>query len=367
MKNLPVKAQGRVVPAPTQIEVLPYASSAVARELCAWFDSPDFSPVSHTGPLASLRTAQQQSAYSAKLAFSFDPDIRTGDAVRTILAFLHSIVSRNTAGILQDIDTEFLHDFRVATRRARSLLGQLPDVFSSSVTKGLRKDLAFLGSLTNRLRDLDVFLLQETDYLAALSSDMRPAIESLFGAVRYERFAAYHRLVKALETKKCATILRRWQDVAMDTKAIGPLAKRSIIKVARKRIRGQCRQVVSQTQPEALKDCDPQQLHRLRIECKKLRYLFEFFVSVFPNETTTKAIQRLRGLQDVLGDLHDLEVQRQMLRDFASLAPEAPNQMHITDRAVEALIAVFEERQMTLRTRVSDLFAEFATEAAPWS
>ena len=57
-----------------------------------------------------------------------------------------------------------------------------------------------MGSLTNHLRDLDVLLLQQADYLAAVPPDLRPDMEPLFRAVQQERYATHHRLVEALNT-----------------------------------------------------------------------------------------------------------------------------------------------------------------------
>ena len=276
------KDQGHIVPFPTQIEVSPYAGSGVAGELCAWLDSLSLTPVAHSGPLATLHRAQQANAYSAKLAFRFDPAMRADSAVRTILAFLLHIVRQNRPGILHDIDTEFLHDFRVAIRRARSLLGQLPDVLPARLTKHLRKDLSFLGSLTNHLRDLDVLLLQQVDYLATLPPELRPDIAPLFRAVRYERCATHHRLVEALNSEQYETRLRRWETAATDTKATGPRAEHKLGKLVRKCIRKQCRRVITLIPSDALKESDPQRLHRLRVECKKLRYLFEFLPAHSP-------------------------------------------------------------------------------------
>ena len=359
------KDYGRLVPLPTQVEVSAYAESAGG--LCAWLDSLGLTPVCPSGPLATLYTVQQARAYSAKLAFGFEPDMRADSAVRTILAFLLGIVRQNRSGILHDIDTEFLHDSRVAVRRARSLLGQLPKVLPARSTKQLRTELSLLGSLTNHLRDLDVLLLQQADYLAALPPELRPDMEPLFLAVRHKRSAAQHRLVEALNTRQHEAILERWESAATNTKARGPQADRKLAKLVRKSIRRQCQQVITPIPPDALKDSTPEQLHRLRIACKKLRYLFEFFASAFPEEMTTEPIRRLRTLQDVLGQLNDLAVQQHMLRALARAVPGAPDQRQRTDRAIDLLTQTFENQQEQLRAEVHTTFTDFSATVASWS
>jgi len=74
----------------------------------------------------------------------------------------------NEVNIEKDLDTEFLHDFRVAIRRTRSALGQIKNVFPMRTTNRFKKDFAFVGELSNQLRDLDVYLLKEDTYKTML-------------------------------------------------------------------------------------------------------------------------------------------------------------------------------------------------------
>ena len=55
--------------------------------------------------------------YSSKIAVQLEPARRADAATKILLRFLLTIMQQNEAGIKQDIDTEFLHDFRVAVRR----------------------------------------------------------------------------------------------------------------------------------------------------------------------------------------------------------------------------------------------------------
>ena len=57
--------------------------------------------------------------------------------------------------------------------------------------------------------------------------------------------------------------------------------------------------------------------HRLRIECKKLRYLLEMFRSLFPKARAREVIGTLKALQRTLGDLNDVAVHAPMLEQMA--------------------------------------------------
>src|SRR5262245_13056850 len=107
--------------------------------------------------------------------------------------------------------------------------------------------------MTNRVRDLDVYLLHQECYTALLPAQVRPDIR--------------------LRSQTYADILCRWeafltQPPVEDASAAN--ASRPIIAVARKRIRRRCRRVV-QLGTDLLADTDSQRLHALRIACKKLR------------------------------------------------------------------------------------------------
>ena len=60
------------------------------------------------------------------------------EAGRAIHRLLLDTVLRNEDGVRRDLDTEFLHDFRVATRRARCALAEMKRVFPAETVQFLR-------------------------------------------------------------------------------------------------------------------------------------------------------------------------------------------------------------------------------------
>jgi len=64
-----------------------------------------------------------------------------------------------------------------------------------------------------------------------------------------------------------------------------------------------------------LPNASVEQLHALRLECKKLRYTVEFFREVLGPEGTS-VINDLKSFQDHLGDLHDAQVATRILSAF---------------------------------------------------
>ena len=50
-------------------------------------------------------------------------------------------------------------------------------------------------------------------------------------------------------------------------------------------------------------------VHKVRIECKKLRYLLEYFAPLYIDNNHKKNVARLKSLQDKLGDFNDSSTQ----------------------------------------------------------
>ena len=63
------------------------------------------------------------------------------------------------------------------------------------------------------------------------------------------------------------------------------------------------------------------ELHDMRIACKRLRYLLEIFGVAFTADLEPY-IDRVKGLQDLLGEIHDRDVQVPALRDHLAWLEE---------------------------------------------
>ncbi|HYB48413.1 MAG TPA: CHAD domain-containing protein, partial [Streptosporangiaceae bacterium] len=80
-------------------------------------------------------------------------------AVARLLLRLLDTLELNIDGVLRDIDTEFLHDLRVAVRRTRSAIKLLGEVLPDDLAAHYAAEFKWLGDLTTPTRDLDVHLL----------------------------------------------------------------------------------------------------------------------------------------------------------------------------------------------------------------
>ena len=108
-------------------------------------------------------------------------------------------------------------------------------------------------------------------------------------------------------------------------------------------------------------DSPPERLHRLRIDCKKLRYLLEFFAALYPKDDVRPLIDALKKLQDNLGDFNDLAVERDLLgRYLGRLSDEGGDAAAEGREAATRLIAGLHEKQAATRAAFRKKFDAFS-------
>jgi CHAD domain-containing protein len=286
------------------------------------------------------------SGTSSKLGVSLVPGQPAGAAARVVLARTHAIAEANLPGTLADVDSEFLHDLRVAVRRARSLLRQLKAVFPETPLERLREELKRIQQITGELRDLDVQLLDFQDY------EDREALAPLHAVLVAHRARALTAMRSALSAKRTAGALQAWAELEPleDTPPVEQVAGERIGKVYRRMVRI----------GGAIGDDSPHEaLHDLRKVGKELRYLLEFFGGLFSPEEVRPMIKALKALQDVLGRFQDFEVQADTLRGLTAevgAQPGGPEGL----LAMGALIDRLAREQHRARAEFAAQFAEFS-------
>lgn len=300
--------------------------------------------------------------YSSKFELRLEPDMRADVAAKLILHELLASVRANEAGVRECVDTEFLHDFRVAVRRARSALAQIKGVFPAQTVAGLRGDLAWLGKQTNVARDIDVYLLDYGSYRARLPAALRPHLDPLRDFLARRQQQAYAELARLLNSAAYRRVTQAWQAFADDPPPPAPTAPEALTPVsslARKRIARAYRRVMKEG-GAITPDSPAEALHALRITCKKLRYLMEFFRSLYPPKSIDKLIKTLKAFQDNLGEFHDLQVQQESLLHFGAEMREEQGLPPETERAMEHLVSALATRQGQMRREFHERFAAFS-------
>jgi CHAD domain-containing protein len=301
-------------------------------------------------------------SYSAKVNIQLDPAMRSDQAAKVVLRFLLNVMRINEAIFEKDLDTEVLHDFRVAIRRTRSALTQIKNVFPTRTTDRFKKNFASVGKLSNVLRDLDVYLLNQDAYKAMLPAVLRDDIDPLFRHLRKKRAKAFQRVMRGLKSKKYAKIMKDWEtflNKPPPDSATASNAELPVIDLACQRIYKKYRGVVK-TGSKILTNTEDKMMHVLRIECKKLRYLMEFFASLFPRKKVNALIGQLKNLQDNLGDFNDLCVQQEYLLNITAELPASQRQVKKTLVAIGSLIETLDHEKKSVKDAFANTFTDFA-------
>jgi len=301
--------------------------------------------------------------YSSKLKVHLDPDMRPDEATKTIFHSLLQVMKINEANIKKDLDTEFLHDFRVAVRRTRSALGQIKFVFPQETTERFKKDFAFVGKLSNQLRDLDVYLLKEDTFKTMLPAVLHDDINPLFDYLREKRSKVLKEVISGLKSKKYVQIFQDWEVFLNNTSPEFPSAPNAdlpIINIARKRIYKIYLKIVKNGN-QILENTQDEMLHALRIECKKLRYLMEFFSSLFFQKKIKILIDQLKKLQDNLGDFNDLCVQEEYLLNIAEEWPAINQKSKKVLVAIGSLIGTLDREKKIVKDAFAKTFTDYAS------
>jgi CHAD domain-containing protein len=103
------------------------------------------------------------------------------------------------------------------------------------------------------------------------------------------------------------------------------------------------------------------EVHEVRKDAKKLRYLLECFAGLVPEDGRKAFVKRLKRLQDILGEHQDAEVQADELRVAVEELPASTGSA--TYVAVGQLIAELDRHRLAARELFADRFAEYDSAA----
>ena len=234
-------------------------------------------------------------------------------------------------------DTDALHDFRVALRRMRSWVRAYRAHLGKSANKGSRHILEGLAAATNAGRDAEVQLTWVQEAAREWSADRLPGVAWLTGHLEERRDQAYRRALRRVASRfrgveqSLRNRLRR--RAANDSERFGHVTA-SLLQAHAGALRDRLAEVTGAADEPAV--------HAARIAAKRLRYLLEPMGRY--REEAEPLVDRMRELQDLLGELHDLHLLRAEVESSA-----------VPDAARSGLVALMEamgERETALFARL---------------
>ena len=244
------------------------------------------------------------------------PGMTTRQAFQAIAASALRQWAGNAAVLATVRRPEALHQMRVALRRVRTAMKLFEPVVADDAFGRLSGELKWLAGELDLGRDTDV-LIEETFRPAARRLHQQAGMSGLGERLLKTRTKAYDRVIEVLAQPRHLNLVLdmaawidcgRWADPA-DPKH-GPLADRPAEAMACDGLDKLRRQIKRRGQN--LQRLDPERRHKLRIRAKRLRYGLEFFAGLYDGDKDQERLQAmlktLKGLQEGLGVLNDLEV-----------------------------------------------------------
>lgn len=319
--------------------------------------------VDHCFVLESLLELAGKTAldYSSKFGLLLPKDSSIYSGVSSISLYLIEAMAKNYHGVMEDIDSEFLHDFRIAIRRTRSLIGQMKKMLPEEPTKHFMAEFKWLGSITGPVRDIDVYLLMKEEYRAMLPTQLHDGLDDFFYDLQKSRVSALKTMREGLQSSRYETLLSEWNSfLSKDVLGKEKKLNKKYHPYAQKLIQKRFNRILKDG--SVITDSSPDEaLHDLRIQGKKLRYLLEFFRSFFNEKEVDVFIKQLKKLQNNLGDFNDLSVQQDMLIGYKNeLVPRSKRSLFIS-AALGGLITHLAGEHKRVRKKFGATFQDFSS------
>ena len=251
-------------------------------------------------------------------------DMHMAEACRLIWREQLTQMVLNEAGVRFSSDPEYVHDMRVATRRARAAAKLYGDYFKPKAIRRYLRGLRRTARLLGAVRDLDVAIGKLERFGSKKKGYGAAKLAATLEGWRQRRMAAHASLLAWLDSNEYARFVGSF---AKFCRTPGEGARDYTAKPGEAPIPHQVRHVMPsmilnryesirsyETLFEGEESPGVEVLHLLRIECKYLRYNLEFVSNLLGPEAK-RLLADLRKLQQDLGDLHDAVVSKQMLAE----------------------------------------------------
>jgi CHAD domain-containing protein/CYTH domain-containing protein len=230
-----------------------------------------------------------------------------GEGARLVLSGLLSATSGAARRLEseRDRDEEALHDFRTLLRRTRSVLKAYRTVLGRRARR-FERAIREIARSTSAMRDAEVQLAWLDARAAALPKRAADSIEVLRKQLELERQAGYARVRKKSipALRAMESDARRWLR-SKDAQPTGGSNPESFGRFTASVLRKASGDLAARLDAvRSLSDQVP--IHRARIGSKRLRYVLEPLKDEHP--LAAEALQRLKELQDGLGEIHDRHV-----------------------------------------------------------
>ena len=255
----------------------------------------------------------------------------------------------NAEGVRTGDDSEYVHQARVALRRLRALIKVFAPILPADFVQTYNEAWRAFANQLGDARDGDV-LLTETLPAIRRHDSGQASIDTFAAYAQVCRQQAHEVARQSFHARELGQLTLRF--LAALNRLDSPPDSAALKKFARQRLKKQLARV--RREATGLESKSIAQLHRLRIQIKRLRYALESFAPFYAEDAFKNYLNYLKSMQDVLGQINDLE---------RGLAVEAGAPAAARCALVEGWLSA---SQQALIARLPELITRFMAQPAPW-
>jgi CHAD domain-containing protein len=186
-----------------------------------------------------------------------------------------NVIASLSPKVFQDLTGEPVHSLRVATRRAQAVVWILKNCPENLRFKKLHHELHGLGRSLGGVRELDVAIADAKSYGINCTG------------LKSKRKTAQKKLHTKLGRGSRDKLEKHFASAVVAIHAMNPVSMVGVRDKLREQLAARLKQKIDR----------PKDLHELRITMKKARYVLE---------SMGRSVDPISGLQEVLGNAHDL-------------------------------------------------------------
>jgi CHAD domain-containing protein len=206
-------------------------------------------------------------------------------------------IHENSGGATQGDDPEYVHRMRVAVRKLRFIIQLWGQFFDKNDIDPFKEELVWFGTILGEVRDTAI-LKQKFDELFSRVSFSKQFKIAVISNLRAREKKSDVQLSNALRSTRLKSLTynipRLFSDLSLQGKNNG----------LEKTVPHFFKKAIKKTYSITNKKFDLNELHKIRISFKQLRYLTEFFGTIYNNKLKDHE-NRYKLFQDILGKFCD--------------------------------------------------------------
>ena len=220
--------------------------------------------------------------------------------------------------LLGEDNAHNVHAMRVTTRKIRAALRLFREMLPEPARTTLQEELRWLAAELGRARDSDVFCATLQACRKQLDAQDAAVLDYHLQHLAAARSRVGRIMIEALGSSRCASLFERYAGFVSDQPSPFALNRWSSFRIcdgvsvyldkSLRRIAKRGRRIGKRS--------PARELHRLRIDVKRYRYLLEYFLPLYKRKLK-RPLKATRCLQNLLGEHQDACVAETHIRAAA--------------------------------------------------